>query len=280
FPQVSAAHTVAAVSAQGFGRTRARNGNAVAITLQPFGEIRGVVVRDGSPVAKQEVVLSFPPTMGSSRSVHFDFESFRTRADGEGRFHFTHVPAGDLSIHLNHGIGIPMTDRTRVVVTPGYTVEVIVGELMPGHQRVIGRLRASDPGAIRDWPKQVELGSIYRELPAPPVPAGLSEEESDLWLLDWSETDEGREQTRLRQGYPLKIEKDGSFGVANIPPGDYRMILKLISAEFIGQSIRALRYGGWIGEAGVRFTVPGSETTGNSVHDLGEITVQVTDGGK
>ncbi len=273
FPPVRVPHTVVAVSSAGFGRLRARSGEALEVRLEPFGAIEGVVSRDGRPVAAQMVNLLDPSFGYYSGAVSLDVLTFQTRSDAQGRFRLTGIPAGDLRLYLGQGLGTPFTDETRITVRAGETATVVIGEPDPAGRTVTGRLKTSEPGLVSDWRRYLTGHSLSRKLPPVNPPAGLSDEEGKLWRVQWHQSEAGRALDRQRISYTVDVAADGTFTVRGVPPGEYQLSLTALPADRVRHDPWQQQAAEWRGYAIRTVTIP--EANPEAPFDLGEVELKI-----
>jgi hypothetical protein len=127
---------------------------------------------------------------------------YQTKADENGRFVFTHVPAGRHRLVRRHnnpeGTGaLGMSHTTWVEVRPGETATVTIG----GHGAAVsGRLVVSPTNPLADWAATVQS-------------------------LERKDAGSGAERAHNRFGFFCK--PDGSFVVHDIPAGVYTLKLRV-----------------------------------------------------
>ncbi len=230
------AHTVMAVHAAGFGRTRIRfQGEEIVIQLLPFGRIDGRVrTRDGKWTNRPVVLVSPHSELG------FSVQSSAT-SDAEGCFSIESLPAGNYTLHLNPGDGQSFTDATPVEVRAGGTTEAQIGGTGVS---VVGRLVLAGSG-LMDWGKQTKIKAVQPTASPPPgdrlLLGGLrfmdrAERERRLDLI---ESDEWRSWARnQRPLVALKVRADGFFTAEALRAGEYTLRVDLAAepAEMTGSA--------------------------------------------
>jgi hypothetical protein len=94
------------------------------IRLQPWGSIRGRLVRDGKPVADESLGLGMNWHQSGRPLINLQHQS---QTDADGRFEFRNVPPADIQLHSR----IPLNKYSwrlhplrQVTVFPGRTTEV------------------------------------------------------------------------------------------------------------------------------------------------------------
>lgn len=278
FPVVRTPHTVAAVSALGFGRTSVRSNAPVEVRLEPFGGIEGVVLRDGQPQKEKRVLLSDPGYSRYSGAVSLDVAAFEALTDAAGRFRIERVPAGDFLLYLNPGVGIPMTDETHASVAAGEVTRVVMGEPDPTGRTVVGRLKSSEPLPVTDWRRHLVTYSLSRKLPVVEPPVGLSEEARQLWWVTWHQSPAGREQARQRASYAVDVAADGRFTVRGVRPGDYQLWFVALPEEVVRKSPWDHQAAAWRGRAIQTITIPEPDANHPTTEDpisLGEVVLTI-----
>jgi hypothetical protein len=76
-----------------------------------------------------------------------------------------------------------------------------------------------------DW-KHAE-GILSLELEDPAVPPGLSPDERMAWARVWDASEAGRKQASQERSYQFSVERDGAFRIDDVPPGRYRMTVRI-----------------------------------------------------
>ena len=147
----------------------------------------------------------------------YDYGDFDIKTDSEGKFKFTHVPAGQR--WLVRLVPIDESSRawshqTLVSVESGKTTKVTVGGT---GRAVVGKVVPDDPTRIITWRSgNRSLGTLQ-----PKAPPYKTQEEYRLWS-ESAEVKAARENYRY---YAITFANDGSFRADDIPPGKYEMRL-------------------------------------------------------
>lgn len=255
-------------------------GSNTAIILQPYGRIQGSVHIGGKASCEETVRLSNIPWSPSRVSIHL-----AARTDVDGAFHFDSVPGGEWLVQreLNNrpegelGIHFPAYSHgLQIVVRSGETSQVALGGT--GHA-VIGRAIAPDPGVPISWTEN--MVSLILKVPGPEAPKppmrgefpsdqafqvaqqSFSERSRAYWT-----SPQGRELQRLQRAYRAMFDSDGSFRLADVPPGDYSLKIELVNLprkpgpDFYNVSSLA--------SLELDVTIPSTETNGIPV-DLGDL---------
>lgn len=172
-------------------------GEDVEVTLQPWQRLRGTLLKNGKPAAKEKVTAT--RVQLPFATVPLDSHCFTVETDKDGRFVFERIPAGQVELVALEQIKRPFT------VQQGLTTEIVFD---CRGKEVAGRLRYSQ---ALDWAPEHTTAGLMRE------PTGL---ELNLGL-DLPPTDEECQ----RNYYQLDVAPDGTFARALIPVGDYTVVV-------------------------------------------------------
>jgi hypothetical protein len=240
----------------------------VFIPLQPWGEITGQVFVGEISAANQSVNVGFGKVSAGDDLIPFDFN---TTTDGEGRFHFTHVPLG---VHLVQRLTkfykgetgeIGFSHGQPVTVRAGETARVVLGG---AGVAIIGRLEPSPSLENHDWISDRQA---------------LVQQRPDLPELRWEDF-QGDHQAHLRASmvrqsqiakYYLTIKADGSFRADDVLPGDY-----LLNIHIKAPPEDPLAEDAWhqprrtLGQVSVPVAIGSRDA--REVVDLGIITIPIT----
>ncbi len=276
FPPARCVHTVAAISADGFGRTRARAGDVVEVHLEPFGTLEGVVRLDGQPLSGRRLMLIDPSKADYVGAVALHQQSFETETRPDGLFRVGFVPVGDFELYLNPGEGGPVTDQTKVTVRSGETVGVVVGESESGSRTVRGQLAVSGTNPISDWRGQVRRATLIAATPVPEPPPELSDDDRALWLLDWHQSEVGRAIDRRLRCFLGDVADDGVVTFRGVPSGDFVLRVSVSSGGMGVSGSGDRRTAAWSGAGSMKVKVPlsGRDGVGQPM-DLGEVPVTI-----
>ncbi|MBE0541283.1 MAG: sigma-70 family RNA polymerase sigma factor [Verrucomicrobia bacterium] len=214
------AHSVAAVAAEGFGRTRVRRpGEPFTLRLQPWARIEGVLAASLSTKSSDQIVLMDDTAMNYRGSVALEYETFSTPLDAERRFTLEPVPEGEFNLYLNRGLGIPFTARTPVQTQPEETVSVQMGG---AGVTVVGKL-ALKSGRALEWGGQTQFAMLASAVTPLPQPPGLTGEALELWKVDYWRSEAARETLRKNHSFTVTVANDGSFRAEGVLAGEYKL---------------------------------------------------------
>lgn len=233
FPPDPMAHTLAAADpVEGFTLLRMhRAAPPYTLRLEPWGRIKGRVMRGNAPVPGQRVSasLGLVPHRTLRDGLNGAFDSMIT--DVEGWFISGPLPPGDFTLHLYNEERHSLSHATPVEVRAGETAHAQIG----GQGRLVfGRLRTSDGRKI-DWPGRLIAGSLAsnRSKPSVQPPADSRALAARLRLLDFFDhSTEWREYERSHRSFPVEVASDGSFRIEDVPPGSYTLKIIIGAASF------------------------------------------------
>jgi hypothetical protein len=217
FPVNRSAHSVAAVSADGYAHTRLGDvREPLMLQLQPWGRVEGVM--DASAATQPiETIELYDPADGNYQGRVSLLGKYSTKVDANKRFVFENVPPGEFSVFINSLRGIPYHHQTPITVLPGETKFVAIVE-QPG-ALLKGRFRAP-AGKTVDWNKDLFLARVELEGHRAPI---LAQDERTLRAVEFWTSAAGREHINTRGMISLRVHDDGSFvSVERVPPGEYQ----------------------------------------------------------
>jgi hypothetical protein len=215
------------------------------VQAKPYARVEGRYVIGARAVANQELELS-GHIQDRSTMYCTVFLHQKATTDIDGRFRFKNVIPTNNS-HVAHrgqhdGPGPHWSLGEPVRVEPGATVQITIG----GKGRpVIGRVEPPD-----GWTKSVDFTDdsetyIETNRAFTPYPPELFRGKTTLnggywsdWTQRWLESPEGREYRDRRFAVRVGLEPDGSFRVDDVPPGEYRLAIR-VKGEITTQTISA-----------------------------------------
>jgi beta-lactamase regulating signal transducer with metallopeptidase domain len=207
-------------------------GKSPRVVAKPLSRIEGEYRIGSRVVAGAALELNGALRGGTNGASVFIRQT--TRADAQGRFAFKDVVAGsDPRIGPDSrgtGPGGGWSIGEPVSVEPGATARVQIG----GKGRpIVGRVEPPE-----DWRTPVDF---TREAEAhletnrtwTPFPLSLFRGKTSLgaewneWLYRWPASPEGRAYERQRVAVRVALAPDGSFRFDDVPPGEYRLALRV-----------------------------------------------------
>ncbi|MGD2174868.1 MAG: carboxypeptidase regulatory-like domain-containing protein, partial [Candidatus Brocadiaceae bacterium] len=199
------------------------------VHLSPWARVEGRAMRGDEPLAGVQVKLFARDGSPGSTSPYISWQ-YSTLADGEGRFTFSQVRAGEvqalLAVEKEHGRSA-YTHHELAFVESGETAKVTLGG---GGRPVVGRLGLpEDAGfAVEAVDVRARLGPTRPELPLPEGFEQWPEDKQREWYEQWRNSEEGRAFRKEHYGsYHVEAQPDGSFRGEDVPPGDYTLWITL-----------------------------------------------------
>ncbi len=276
-PTLRTAHSIVAVSRDGFARVPVRYSVApLTIHLQPWGRVEGIIDPSARRRPVDAVVLDDRTTLSYQGSLRLDAAAFRLQPGDRNDFNFEFVPPETFCVWLSAGAGIPYPEHhhTWVTVLPGTTTQITITET---GFFVKGRLAAI--GGEGDWTRQTGIGTEYEDTPmlgiripshrfyasrfaklSPDVPRPEAPPESTYgdsmqWAAEYWSSEAARGPVRMDA--ILAVSEDGSFeSLEGVQPGNYRL-----EASVNGKRVQR------------RITVPIPDEIAASVVNLGDVPV-------
>ncbi|WP_165226225.1 carboxypeptidase regulatory-like domain-containing protein [Aquisphaera insulae] len=207
------------------------------IQAKPYARIEGRYLVGTRPGARAELGLD-----GSVQDDTTDYcviflhQSGTTDADG--RFRFEKVIPGN-GLRLGHRAHRVEKSRAwslgaAVQVQPGTTAVVQLGGTgMP----VVGRVVMPAAGSSTIDLQDGSYASITSNSPFIPYPLSLFRGKTSLdkewseWMPHWSLTPEAWDHEARRLSKTVDLAPDGSFRIEDVPPGDYRLSIRVAQPE-------------------------------------------------
>jgi RNA polymerase sigma factor (sigma-70 family) len=189
--------------------------------LQPWGKIEGKWLSGNQPAPDREVLLE--SVEGNSGMLRYDFTAFKARTDGDGRFHYDHVPAGRVKLTrlIRSEMGNGRTSwghgrSTEVEVTAGETTPVTFGG---SGYRVLARAVLAE-GNKSALPWQF-YGSVHTPIPLPPPEV----EKNPEAMKQWWQVPEHLQAAKAMKQFMMALQPDGTLLAEEVEPGDYVVTL-------------------------------------------------------
>lgn len=284
FPLARAPHSLAAISAAGFGRARVRAGQTAEVRIEPFGEVTGTAIIQGRPasgvavrlMSSLQLAMLMSPRTFNVGTLWFDGTNFRCLTDEQGRFRFTKVPAGDVQVGLHPTLWPHLTETKGASVVAGRTTIVTIGESDPQAREVRGRIQPTELGLVTNWQRQLMHLGLCRHAPVPKPLEGLSHDESELWLVDWHQSEAGRAASRQQANHTVEFESDGTFAVHGVLPGEYELSMIALPMDRVTKTSWNALSAEWSGRIRRKVLIPERDSAASeSVVDLGEIEMPI-----
>jgi hypothetical protein len=232
------------------------------IQAKPYAQIEGQYRVGSRPVPNQELKLS--GTIADSTGACTIFLDQEATTDPEGRFTFKNVvPGSSLRVARRD-----RKDEARGVWSIGEPVHVASGKttrvMLGGTGRpVIGRIEAPS-----GWTKPIDFNDrseahIESNRPLTPYPLVLFRGKSTQewrepyeWHERWHQSPEGRDYMDRRVSKGVALDPDGSFRIDDVPPGEYRLAVRVNGEATFHVAVMRRRDPGQFSHIIRIFTVP------------------------
>jgi peroxiredoxin len=235
--------------------------NEFRVELEKFGLVQGILRHHSEPWAGQIVALT-------PLATEFPFELRQSvrpvKTDAEGRFTFPGVPPGTWRVGyypvssnqtLNDPLGRPVgrvltreetrhLDRGLAQVAgwpvggPGLIAAAELVTVKSGQpaatefdvsgRTLVGRAVADDPGRKFVWRGTNSTYNLRTPMPAEPTAPFRTEAERVAWFQRYADA------SANMRGYPVAMAQDGTFSVADVPPGDYELVFEITGEPAAG----------------------------------------------
>jgi thiol-disulfide isomerase/thioredoxin len=215
----------------------------LALTLQPWGRIEGTA-RNGRKPATNVCVMIVDTTGGRSMQLTYDFESYRTQTDDQGRFVLTHVPPGKRFLVRLYAAGPSRWNWSHIEAVEVKSGEVTRVDYGGKGRTVAGKVVPSDPARVIDW--NSGMNNFATRMPKPAAPFKTPAE-----VEAWNNSPEIRQARANQHYYGIQFHADGSFRIEDVPPGQYDMRL-----QFNDPGPRSFMMGALIGSVHREVEVP------------------------
>jgi hypothetical protein len=218
FPVNRSAHSVAAVSADGYAQVRVREfGSMITLQLEAWGSVSGII-DSAAKTYPVETIELYDPAVDNYQGRVSLLGGYSTKLDANGRFTFEKVPPGEFSVFINSLRGLSHHHQTAFKVTPGESTQVTIiekpGVLLKGHV-------VAPEGVAIDWQKDRIVFRVERES-LRYAPGWSSKDDGKLEAVDYWTSPVTREYVNSRRMMDLDVRNDGSFvSVERVPAGDY-----------------------------------------------------------
>jgi beta-lactamase regulating signal transducer with metallopeptidase domain/protocatechuate 3,4-dioxygenase beta subunit len=217
------------------------------VRLGAYGAVEGRLLINGKPNSSETLSLT-PLAWSPSLRLHVNYTA---GPDPDGRFRFPDIPPGQYKLYRwalpkrrdTSGQTITETYQHPVTVVAGQTNEVEY--YTPGRQ-ILGQAVPSPANILVDWPWDVH--TLTLKLPAVAGNGGVNREDYATFdAFQKANTESyaapGRwELARQARTYSLRIERDGTFGIDDVPPGTYELRIGVTKPNDDGQPNRFGRH--------------------------------------
>lgn len=171
------------------------------ITLQPWGRVQGQLLVDSKPAAGQQIHIGGSIRHDTTNGLPYVFTRFNFDAttDADGKFSFGKVPPGQWKVFQWKPVSFStvVALETSADVKAGELTEVVLGG---AGRTIVGRARLPGSTASIDWERvPVQLESTNGNGPA--------------------------------RNFGASCKSDGSFQLADVPAGTYRLLIKAFDAK-------------------------------------------------
>ena len=226
------------------------------IKLERWGRIEGTLWTTNEAVHAKALYYDLRNWVQSS--------AFDVKSDELGHFSIGFVPPGQFALFA---AGM----REAVVVKPGQTS---VANLGGNGRLVVGKFRATNKDVEIDWTHHYMNFAYLSPIPSyfPPDLRGRfkDREEYLAWRLQQSELRPLRLEVESR-GRNVKVEKDGSFRIEQVPPGTYELGAMISYPDDAKPKLR-----GYFDAYDRVFNIPASKSGSPEPLDLGNVEITLT----
>lgn len=228
------------------------------LKLLAWATIEGVVKIGSAPAAGARVGAIVTSSLESRNEGPRIHTTLSTTADEQGRFRLRVAPGQDVSI----GRYIETAERSyththtvKVTPKPGETTTIAIGGK---GKPVVGRVQIPQELEQTGWRSMLSNLRSKEDVTSIPGFAAVQQMPLDQRQA-WLKTEEGiaylaaaRKFEELRKYYPVNIEKDGTFRIEDVEPGNYTLQIR-INASAPGQ-LYVPGNDGWL--VNTSFTIP------------------------
>lgn len=271
FPTLPTAHTLIAISPDGFRQVQVRGGTNLTLQLQPFGSVSGRYTRGGVPQEGKSIRM-LPSAMGDYPGYLSSSGDYTTTTAADGSFVLNQVPPGEwnlCAIEGTHPFG-----QKCITVRPGESLVIPLGEPEPGSVTVVGRLTCAEPDLIEFWAPLINHANLQPALAPVSPPADLSPTARRFWLVDWHHSAAGRARECALAQYTPVVSNDGTFTIEGVRPGRYRLTFLLLAGSGTLRNLQDTEGRPWTANLLTEIEVPDA-TDGSGRFDAGTFPIQV-----
>lgn len=236
-------------------------------TAEELCTVTGKVMSQGKPIAGAKMTLT--PQFGTDQSYGQEVTAdtngvFRFSSVHPGAYHVGYLKMTDIKTKRGSTRSGSATNTRTIFLDPGDTIDVTIG----GSGRTVKGKLVAPPDCTIDIAWQGGMMDSMYSFFEWPVPEGLKGEAREQWFTDYMKTPEFRELASNNTYFVVQIESDGSFTIADVPPGKYGSNFDVgdnADSNVLSSEPR--------GEYNHEIVVPKGED--GSVVDLGELTITI-----
>jgi peroxiredoxin len=229
-PEVSDAEVIDAAHNDGFAvLDLAKSKSPSEIHLEPWGRIEGTMLLEGKSGAHQKLDLH----QGFSSPGHLVFGTISATSDDQGRFVFTNLPPGEVTI--SRSIHDSLYAQQYFTVIAGKTTVIQHGF----HGRTLtGHFAMPDATNAINWNGGWGFRLLSKLPPPPPLPKDANPR---TWWIDFQSSPEGIARQRASKSFAISVEANGDFKIEDVPAGPYELDVQLRETPgFFGTEIARL----------------------------------------
>ena len=198
------------------------------IRLAPWGRIEGKLVRGGKPVADYKIRMY--PVRLDSANTPVPHAQYYTDTNENGVFVFERVAPGPVTLAPELGpwkeYAISSAEKVPIIVEPGKTVKLDLG----GSGRMVMGKAELPAGIDRKMHWDCGINYLVAMKDGIPVPEEIKDLDFDWrngWKETWTATREGRAYFQTLFSHYVKLNRDGTFHVEGVAPGNYQLVLRV-----------------------------------------------------